>query len=86
MAYILELPSETSIHPVFHVSQLKKALGNHPIAQEGPPILTENFEWVVTPAEVFAANQEYSKILVGWKGLPEHEATWEKVEDFKSNS
>jgi len=28
MAYILELPTSSQVHPVFHVSGLKKVIGN----------------------------------------------------------
>ncbi|TYK19571.1 transposon Tf2-1 polyprotein isoform X1 [Cucumis melo var. makuwa] len=60
VAYKLELPPPTSIHPVFHVSQLKKALGDH----------TKN-----------PATREW-EVLISWKGLPPHEATWEDCNDF----
>ena len=32
-SYTLELPTTSSIHPVFHVSQLKKVIGNHKLEQ-----------------------------------------------------
>lgn len=36
VAYKLELPTTARIHPVFHVSVLKRALGNHPKSQNIP--------------------------------------------------
>lgn len=82
VAYGLNLPPEATIHLVFHVSQLKRALGNHQTAQDDLPLLTDEFEWIASPFEVLACNHDYSKALNSWKRLPEHEATWENVEDF----
>ena len=37
VAYRFELPPSSSIHPVFHVSQLKKAVGAHQSVTAEPP-------------------------------------------------
>jgi hypothetical protein len=41
VAYRLELPALSSVHPVFHVSQLKKSPGAHPTVAALPSDLTE---------------------------------------------
>ncbi|KAA0062227.1 Transposon Ty3-I Gag-Pol polyprotein [Cucumis melo var. makuwa] len=87
VAYKLELPSTAVIHPVFHVSQLKRALGDHTQVQQLDFYLTENHEWMTQPDEVYGyrknPNTKDWEVLISWKGLPPHEATWEDCNDFK---
>ena len=86
MAYKLELPNIAAIHPVFHVSQLKKMLGEHNEAQQDIPYMTENHEWRAIPKKVYGY-LEYKvggwDVLISWKGLPRHEATWETYEEIQ---
>ena len=86
VAYKLELPETTSIHLVFHVSQLKKALGDGVKIQPLPPMLNAELEWVVEPEKVLAVRPsahspfDQNEILVKWRGLLEFEASWEPIE------
>ena len=41
MAYQLQLPEASRIHPVFHASQLKLVVGTHPIEKKLPNELHE---------------------------------------------
>lgn len=79
VAYKLELPSTPAIHPVFHVSQLKKVLGNPTEVHQVHPFLNENFEWITKPAEIFGywknSTTKNWEVLIRWEGLPPHEAT-----------
>ncbi|PKU79691.1 hypothetical protein MA16_Dca010919 [Dendrobium catenatum] len=44
MAYRLQLPPTTAIHPAFHVSQLRRVIGEHIPSSTIPPTLTEDME------------------------------------------
>lgn len=87
VAYRLDLPTTTTIHPVFHVSQLKQAIGSNVDIQTDPPMFTDNFEWAAEPVDIMAYRKREGsgewELLVQWKGLPEHEGTWELLEDFR---
>ena len=76
VAYKLELPSSTSIHPVFHVSQLKRALGATVQSQPFPPLLDAELEWLVELESVQGIRTTTfgTEVLIQWKGLPPFEA------------
>ena len=80
MAYELELPQESKIHNVFHVSNLKKTLGQH-IAPELPPLDDEGLlilipEQIIQTRERKLRNRVIREYLVQWKELPPEDATW----------
>ncbi|TYK13876.1 Ty3/gypsy retrotransposon protein [Cucumis melo var. makuwa] len=87
VAYKLELPAEAAIHPVFHVSQLKKAVGRGETVHSLNPYMNENHEWITQPEEVYGYRKNPTtrewEALISWKGLPPHEATWESCTDMK---
>jgi hypothetical protein len=74
VAYELNLPAGSSIHPVFHVSQLKLKLGRAvaPISQL-PPITTQGVVQA-EPEEVLdrrtrkVHNRAMVELLVRWQG------------------
>ncbi|KAI5444317.1 hypothetical protein KIW84_012811 [Lathyrus oleraceus] len=82
VAFELDLPPESKIHPVFHVSLLKKALAPTSNQQPLPPMLSEDLELQVSPAAVSAVRNNANgsaEVLIQWQDLPEFEATWEPV-------
>ncbi|XP_028555160.1 putative vacuolar protein sorting-associated protein 13A [Dendrobium catenatum] len=52
VAYRLKLPPAATIHPIFHVSQLRKAIGDYTANPELPGTLTEDLEMVLEPIEL----------------------------------
>ncbi|KAL4568842.1 hypothetical protein LXL04_024459 [Taraxacum kok-saghyz] len=89
VAYKLELPNTATIHPVFHVSQLKTAHGVPNSPTELPPQLNRELEMMVQPEQVMGmrskkdGNEDVLEVLVAWQGLTESEATWEDLEKMK---
>ena len=83
MAYELELPEGSKIHNVFHVSCLKKAVGQQVSTSSELPPLDEEGQLVLIPEEILQErerklrNRIIRKFLVKWKDLPIEDATWE---------
>lgn len=98
VAYELELPSSMKIHPVFHVSKLRKYIPND----------SESFptrEHIIRPAPDMVDGQEEYEVeeimdkrvrqqgrqhvveyLVKWKGYPSTESTWEPLTNLTNAS
>jgi hypothetical protein len=83
VAYELEIPEGSKIHNIFHVSFLKKAVGQHiSISQELPPLDEEGqlelvSEEVLEKREHRLRSMIIKECLVRWRGLPVEDATWE---------
>ena len=76
MAYELELPANNKVHNVFHVSWLKKALGQHvvpsailpPLDDEGKLVLVP--EYIIDSRERQLHRRTIREYLVKWRDLP----------------
>ena len=83
MTYKLELPSSLWVHRVFHVSCLKKVIGEKipiqtilpKIDEEGKIIL--ELEAVTETRTRQLRNLSISEYLIKWKNLPTKDSTWE---------
>ncbi|GAU22407.1 hypothetical protein TSUD_122930 [Trifolium subterraneum] len=82
VAYKLKLPEGSRVHPVFHVSLLKKAVGNYHGNEELPELMEEQSD-LFEPEAMLAARkikqhgEEVKQVLIHWKGKTVEEATWE---------
>ena len=81
VAYGLDLPPGWQIHPVFHVSKLKRYIHSEEFLREvepPPPILVgDTLEYEVEGILQHQGKGARRHYLVLWKGYPLHEATWE---------
>ncbi|KAI0510081.1 hypothetical protein KFK09_010681 [Dendrobium nobile] len=83
VAYRMKLPPTTTIHPVFHVSQLKKFKGDYVPVDTLPPTLSEDGTSLLEPSAlkgVRHTEEGGKEVLIEWKDLPTHDATWETYE------
>jgi len=86
VAYKLALPAHSAIHPVFHVSQLKKAVGAD---QQVSPVLPSDFSLKLAPEQVLQTRlarrgtSSVQQVLVKWNNLPTSLATWEDYEALR---
>ena len=90
VAYELALPPGLSVvHPVFHVSMLKRYHGDgNYIIRWDSVLLDENFSYEEEPVAILdreirkLRSREITSIKVQWKNRPVEEATWEKEADM----
>lgn len=85
VAYKLDLPQESHMHPVFHVSLLKKAHGQHsptiPLPA-GPGFLFQP-RAIIDKILARRGTKLVSQVLVHWHGVPLADSTWELEDEFQ---
>ena len=83
MAYKLELPASSRVHPVFYVSCLNKVIGENLPVQTILPEFNEEGKIILEPEAVMEKrtrqlrNRSISKYLIKWKNLPTEDSTCE---------
>lgn len=84
VAYKLSLPPSSALHPVFHVSQLKRSHGDHLVTETLP---SENVQFQV-PQRLLqhrwtSGDQPVEEVLIQWSQMPPSLATWELLESLR---
>ena len=82
MAYKLELSTSSRVHSIFHVSCLKKVIGDKIPVQTILPELDEEGKIILEPKVITETrihqlrNRSISKYLIKWKNLPIEDSMW----------
>jgi hypothetical protein len=88
VAYKLELPSNMKIHPVFHISLLKKYNADEEFNRPTPPpaIITSDNEEEFEVDIILDKRIHYRKpqYLVKWTGYPIYDTTWEPLDNLNN--
>lgn len=88
MAYELQHPPGSTVHPIFHVSQLKPVMGKHITVSADFPDMSHELQ---VPEEVLDSRlvkkgaKVISRILVWWSNWPASLATWDDEEAIKQS-
>ena len=83
MAYKLELPASSRVHTFFHVSCLKKVIGDKIPVQAIFPELDEEGKIILDPKAITNTrihqlrNISISEYLIKWRKLSARDSTWE---------
>jgi hypothetical protein len=89
VAYRLELPADSAVHPVFHVSCLKKVIGRTNVPAQALPTFDDQGTLHVSPYRILDRRQvrkrgrTITQILVQWTSLPSEDATWEEAHSIQ---
>lgn len=88
VAYQLQLPAGSRIHLVFHVSLLKKKIGDSSASCPTLPPLNDDGAIIIEPEEIIdtpwikKGGKFFEESLVKWKRLPIEDATWENAAEL----
>lgn len=87
VAYKLDLPPQATIHPVIHVSQLKKQIPAQANIEEDILAIPEDPDEQVSPAildrkMVITGGSAVTKLKVQWESFTPGLATWEEEQDL----
>jgi hypothetical protein len=87
VAYKLLLPYTCQLHPIFHVSQLKKHIGPKVVPTPDLPLVDEQGNIKLAPPEILERrmiprnNEPVVQRLIQWTNLPASESTWEDASE-----
>lgn len=90
VAYKLLLPDSAHIHPVFHVSLLKKKLGNDVVVTPTLPPVSDEGILQVQPVAILERrmikrnNRAVIQWLVQWSRTYPEDATWMDYDEFQA--
>jgi len=89
VAYKLDLPPAATIHPVVHVSQLKKHVPPNTEVLDSLHSVATDPSVKIQPAQVLSSRAIWrggalaKQVLVQWAGQPPSMASWEDVHDMR---
>jgi hypothetical protein len=87
VAYKLDLPTSAQIHPVVHVSQLKRHVSSTEVIEELEAVVTDHSVDIL-PVQILEVSMVQQggtlkdRALVQWDKLPYSLATWEDPQDM----
>ncbi|MCI18347.1 hypothetical protein A2U01_0039501, partial [Trifolium medium] len=85
VAYELDLPPGSRIHPLFHISKLKPFFGSTPSSQIALPPAITSTAVTLEPVDIIGTRtlqtvtSSCRQVLVQWVGMSTEEATWEDL-------
>jgi Chromo (CHRromatin Organisation MOdifier) domain len=88
VAYELNLPVGSQIHPIFHVSQLKRKVGPITPIHSQLPVMGSEGRLKISPVAILdrrmvkKRNVPVVEVLVQWANLAAEDATWENYEEL----
>lgn len=84
VAYKLELPAGAKIHPVFHVSLLRRRVGDTEVVHPTlPPYDDDGLPMLFLVAILQVRHSDAGcEVLVQWSGLEKEDATWEPLTEL----
>jgi hypothetical protein len=89
--YKLEFTASSRVHLVFHVSCLKKVIGDTVPVQTIFPVLEKEGKIILDPKVIIATrinqlrNRSISVYLIKWRKLPTEDCTWEDESFVQKN-
>jgi hypothetical protein len=90
LAYKLQLPDTATIHPVFHISQLKGHVGKSAIPLPHVPMVTPDGKIKTAPLAILdhrliqRKKVPVKQLLIHWESLGPEDATWEDLSFIRS--